>query len=93
MDEVLGRQVALKLLHPNLAHDRTFVERLQREAVAVARINHPGIVAVFDTVNDAGYEAVVMEYVPGRTCASCSTAGAGWRSTRRSCSARAWPTP
>ncbi len=65
-DEVLGRQVALKLLHPNLAHDRTFVERLQREAVAVARINHPGIVAVFDTVNDAGYEAVVMEYVPGQ---------------------------
>ena len=64
-DEVLGRQVALKLLHPNLAHDRTFVERLQREAVAVARINHPSIVAVFDTVNDAGYEAVVMEYVPG----------------------------
>jgi serine/threonine-protein kinase len=65
-DEVLGRQVALKLLHPNLADDHTFVERLQREAVAVARINHPGIVAVYDTVYDAGYEAVVMEYVPGQ---------------------------
>lgn len=66
-DEVLGRQVAVKLLHPNLATDDTFVHRLRREAVAVARINHPGIVAVYDTVSDGGYEAVVMEYVPGLT--------------------------
>ena len=66
-DEVLGRQVAIKLLHPNLAHDATFVERLRREAVAVAHINHPAIVAVYDTVSDEGHEAVVMEYVPGQT--------------------------
>lgn len=66
-DEVLGRQVAVKLLHPNLATDDTFVHRLRREAVQVARINHPGIVAVYDTVSDGGYEAVVMEYVPGLT--------------------------
>ena len=92
-DEVLGRQVALKLLHPNLAHDRTFVERLQREAVAVARINHPGIVAVFDTVNDAGYEAVVMEYVPGENLRQLLDSRGRLRSTRRSCSVRAWPTP
>ncbi len=66
-DETLGRQVAIKLLHPNLATDTTFVQRLRREAVAVARINHPGIVAVYDTVSDDGHEAVVMEYVPGQT--------------------------
>src|SRR5262249_38644786 len=33
----------------------------------VAKIHHPGIVAVYDTVSDGGHEAVVMEYVPGRT--------------------------
>src|SRR4029079_4681167 len=55
------------LLHPNLATDTHFVRRLRAEAVAVAQINHPGIVPVFDTVSADGQEAVVMEYVAGQT--------------------------
>jgi serine/threonine-protein kinase len=66
-DEVLRRQVAVKLLHPHLAADESFVVRFRQEAVAVARLAHPGIVAIYDTCSDNGVEAIVMELVPGRT--------------------------
>jgi eukaryotic-like serine/threonine-protein kinase len=66
-DLVLDRQVAVKLLKPALASDTRLVERFRREAVAVARLSHPSIVAVFDTVHDGDVEAVVMELVPGDT--------------------------
>jgi eukaryotic-like serine/threonine-protein kinase len=66
-DTVLDRQVAVKFLKPSLASDSRLVERFHREAVAVARLSHPSIVAVFDTVHDGDFEAVVMELVPGET--------------------------
>jgi tRNA A-37 threonylcarbamoyl transferase component Bud32 len=66
-DEVLQRQVAVKVLHPHLAADESFVTRFRQEAVAAARLAHPGIVAIYDTASDAGTEAIVMELVPGRT--------------------------
>jgi len=66
-DVVLDRQVAVKMLKPALASDPRLVERFRREAVAVARLSHPSIVAVFDTVADGDVEAVVMELVPGET--------------------------
>src|SRR4051794_25190429 len=66
-DIVLDRQVAVKMLKPALAADTRLVERFRREAVAVARLSHPSIVAVFDTVHDGDVEAVVMELVPGET--------------------------
>src|SRR3954470_17471490 len=66
-DIVLDRQVAVKMLKPSLASDPRLVERFRREAVAVARLSHPSIVAVFDTVADGEVEAVVMELVPGET--------------------------
>ena len=66
-DEVLRRQVAVKLLHPHLAADGSFVARFRQEAVAAARLAHPGIVAIYDTCTDAGTEAIVMELVPGQT--------------------------
>jgi len=66
-DIVLDRQVAVKMLKPALASDPRLVERFRREAVAVARLSHPSIVAVFDTVADGDVEAVVMELVPGET--------------------------
>jgi len=66
-DEVLRRQVAVKLLHPHLAADATFVARFRQEAVAAARLAHPGIVAIYDTCADGGVEAIVMELVSGPT--------------------------
>ncbi|MGH9274336.1 MAG: protein kinase domain-containing protein [Acidimicrobiales bacterium] len=66
-DDVLRRQVAVKLLHPHLVADATFVERFRQEAVAAARLAHPGIVAIYDTCSEDGVEAIVMELVVGRT--------------------------
>ncbi|HKA04517.1 MAG TPA: hypothetical protein VKD67_09310, partial [Acidimicrobiales bacterium] len=63
-DVVLDRHVAVKLLKPALADNPRLVERFRREAVAVARLSHPSIVSVFDTVHDGDIEAVVMELVP-----------------------------
>ncbi|HEX4866703.1 MAG TPA: protein kinase [Acidimicrobiales bacterium] len=66
-DEVLRRQVAVKILHTHLAADDTFVTRFRQEAVAAARLAHPGIVAIYDTCSEGGVEAIVMELVPGQT--------------------------
>jgi serine/threonine-protein kinase len=66
-DDVLRRQVAVKVLHPHLAADATFVTRFRQEAVAAARLAHPGIVSIYDTCADDGVEAIVMELVPGPT--------------------------
>ena len=66
-DETLARKVAVKLLHPHLAADESFVERFRREAVAAARLSHPSIVSIYDTCSDGDVEAIVMELVHGST--------------------------
>jgi serine/threonine-protein kinase len=66
-DEVLTRRVAVKLLHPHLAADASFVERFRREAIAAARLAHPSIVSIYDTCTDGEVEAIVMEMVKGTT--------------------------
>ncbi|MGH3666459.1 MAG: Stk1 family PASTA domain-containing Ser/Thr kinase, partial [Egibacteraceae bacterium] len=66
-DEVLDRQVAVKLLHQRYTDDPAFVERFKREARAAASLNHPNMVAVYDTGESDGRPFIVMEYVAGRT--------------------------
>jgi serine/threonine-protein kinase len=66
-DDVLARPVAIKVLHPHLAADDTFVERFRREAIAAARLAHPSIVATFDTGTDGDLAFIVMELVRGKT--------------------------
>src|SRR4051794_23889610 len=67
----LGRDVAIKTLRSDLARDPTFQSRFRREAQSAASLNHPAIVAVYDTGEDTHDGVVspyiVMEYVEGRT--------------------------
>src|SRR6476659_5910005 len=63
IDTLLSRHVAIKLLKPSLAADPVVAERFRREAIAVARLNHPNIVAVYDSIADGGRQAVVMQLV------------------------------
>ncbi len=66
-DLVLDREVAIKVLHRNLAADPGFVERFRREARAAASLNHPNIVAVYDWGAVDGLYFMVMEHVRGRS--------------------------
>ncbi|MEN0129283.1 MAG: Stk1 family PASTA domain-containing Ser/Thr kinase [Brevundimonas sp.] len=75
-DARLGRTVAIKILRSDLARDPSFQNRFRREAQAAASLNHPAIVAVYDTGEDVVTEPtgvvghvpfIVMEYVEGHT--------------------------
>jgi serine/threonine-protein kinase len=66
-DRALGRLVALKLLAPALVGDPMFVERFRREATAIASLNHPSIVVIYDHGVADGQPYIAMEYVAGRT--------------------------
>ena len=63
----LDRRLALKVMHPSLAQDPTFVQRFINEAHSVAKLSHPNVVQVFDQGEDQGHVFLAMEYVPGRT--------------------------
>jgi serine/threonine-protein kinase len=63
----LQRQVAVKVIHPHLAEDVTFIDKFRQEAVMAAGLNHPNLVNIFDQGTDAGAPYLVMEYVSGRT--------------------------
>ncbi|MGW3641786.1 Stk1 family PASTA domain-containing Ser/Thr kinase [Streptomyces sp. NPDC005131] len=67
MDTRLDRVLALKVMHPALATDASFVERFIREAKSVARLAHPNVVAVFDQGAQGAYVYLAMEYVAGCT--------------------------
>lgn len=66
-DNVLERRVALKVIHPHLAGDKSFVDKFQREAKMAAKLSHPNLVNVFDQGTDGQIIFLVMEYVPGIT--------------------------
>ncbi len=75
-DTRLGRQVAIKLLRSDLARDQAFLGRFRREAQSAAGLNHPSVVAVYDSGEDqltlpsgatVPLPYIVMEYVEGQT--------------------------
>ena len=85
-DTRLGRRVAVKMLRSDLARDPVFQARFRREAQSSAGLNHPAIVAVYDTGEDVFVESggahvrlpyIVMEYVEGRTVRDLLVAAGG----------------
>jgi serine/threonine-protein kinase len=77
-DQRLGRDVAVKVLRADLARDPGFQMRFRREAQNAAALNHPAIVAVYDTGEESDGATplpyIVMEYVAGRTLKEVLTA-------------------
>ena len=64
-DSLLGRHVAVKILHPQFAKDPVFIQRFRQEAQAAANLNQRNIVNVYDWGIDEGLDFLVMEYVEG----------------------------
>jgi eukaryotic-like serine/threonine-protein kinase len=64
-DELLERNVALKVLHEQYSTDEDFVERFKREARSVAQLQHPNIVTVIDRGEEDGRQYIVFEYIEG----------------------------
>ena len=66
-DTLLGRPVAIKILHQNFGGDQDFVARFKREAQAAGKLNHPNVVSMYDVGFDQGFHYIIMEYVSGCT--------------------------
>ena len=80
-DEVLGREVALKVLKDRYAENEEFVERFKREAKSAAALSSPYIVPIFDRgETDDGTYYITMEYLPGGTLKERITATGALRS-------------
>jgi serine/threonine-protein kinase len=66
-DSVLGRRVAVKILHQHLRSDESLLRRFRQEGMLSARLTDPNIVGIYDTVSTPEFDAIVMEYVSGST--------------------------
>ena len=66
-DTLLGRPVAIKILHQNFGSDQDFVARFKREAQAAGKLNHQNVVSMYYVGYDQGFHYIIMEYVAGCT--------------------------
>jgi serine/threonine-protein kinase len=64
-DTMLGRDVALKMLHPQLTMESHFLERFRKEARVLAQLLHPNIAVIYNFIEQGGNHFMVMEYVEG----------------------------
>ena len=76
-DEQLERDVALKVLPPGTLGDDSARRNFRKEALALAKLNHPNIETVFEFGSQEGTDFLVLEYLPGRTLAQMLAAGKG----------------
>src|SRR5712692_2599589 len=74
-DERLDRDVALKVLSIGILSDDVARKQFQREALALAKLNHPNIETVFEFSDQEGVDFLVMELIPGVTLSEKLTAG------------------
>jgi eukaryotic-like serine/threonine-protein kinase len=66
-DITLEREVAIKMLPPEMSHDTQLVGRFQREAKTAAKLDHPNIIPIYRVESEGGLNYFVMKYVPGRS--------------------------
>jgi serine/threonine protein kinase len=66
-DLALERQVAIKVLPPEMAHDQKLIARFQQEAKTAAKLDHPNIIPIYRVENESGLVYFVMKYVTGRS--------------------------
>ncbi|MGM0369879.1 MAG: Stk1 family PASTA domain-containing Ser/Thr kinase [Bacillota bacterium] len=64
-DDLLSREVAVKILQPQFADNKKAVKRFRHEAKSVASLNHPNIINIFDIGQDDELEYIIMEYITG----------------------------
>jgi serine/threonine protein kinase len=64
-DLALERQVAIKLLPPDMSHDQRLIPRFQQEAKTAAKLDHPNIIPIYRVESEAGLNYFVMKYVSG----------------------------
>ncbi len=69
-DERLDRDVAVKILHPWVADEPDLRERFEREAAALARLEHPNVVRLYDVIDHRGATVLVMELIEGDSLAA-----------------------
>ena len=74
-DLALERQVAIKVLPPELSHDPRLIPRFQQEAKTAAKLDHPNIIPIYRVESEAGLDYFVMKYVTGRTLEQLLEAG------------------
>jgi serine/threonine-protein kinase len=74
-DSRLGRDVALKVLPPDVVHDAVRVARFTREAQVLASLNHPNVAAIYGVEDTGDLQALVLELVEGPTLADCILRG------------------
>ena len=91
-DTRLGRRVALKILSPDLVERAECLSRFEREARALASLNHPNIVTIHSVEEGQGTRFFTMEYVPG-TSLDELIPPAGWSSDVSCTSPFRWPKP
>ena len=91
-DTRLKRDVAVKMLSPELSGDDEHLERFEREAQLLAAVNHPGIAAIYGIEESGGGRYLVLELVPGETLAERLAVGAPSPRSRRSRSRGRSPT-
>jgi serine/threonine protein kinase/dienelactone hydrolase len=75
LDTRLTREVALKVLAPEMESNADWRQRFTREAQAASRLNHPNIVTIYDIGQAVGVHFIAMEYVAGKTLAQSIPAG------------------
>ena len=82
----LGRVVALKVLHPWVADDPELRDWFEREAAALARLEHPNVVRLYDVLEDRGQTVLVMELVEGEALETGLSRGPQtWDDARKLC--------